>query len=956
MSGSITIASTGPNGLGNNASYGAAVSADGRKVVFGSSSTNLAPSDANGGVFVKDLVTGQLTLVSTGDAGDANGGSSPGSISADGTKVVFNSLASNLVAGDTNATFDVFLKDLTTGSVTLVSAGAAGEGGGFSGSGVISADGSKVAFSSAATNLVPDDTNGRSDVFVKDLVTGAITLVSSGPAGQGNDSSDRPSISADGSKVAFSSAASNLVPGDTNGVGDIYVEDLATGAITRASGDPGGVPAGSGSFAPSLSGDGSKVAYSVAVALGGTQQGLGNVYVTDLNSGATTLVSTGPAGIGNSFSNNASISDDGSKVAFESDASNLVPGDTNNHSDVFIKDLASGTITLATLGLDGPANGSSFHPSLSADGNTVAFESTASNLIPGDTNGQSDVFAETLAAAPTPVSTTIGSGTDTLVLKVSQDAYLGNAQYTVSVDGKQVEGVLAASALHSLGQDDTITVKGYFGPGSHTLAVNFLNDAYGGSPTADRNLYVDAVTYDGVAQPGSNLGLFTPGTQATTFSVPKGTSTTVGTGQDGITLRLSEDAYQGDAQFTVSLNGQQIGGIFTATALHGTGYYDYVSIKGTYGYSAHTVTVSFLNDAYGGSPAADRNLYVESIDTSSAGRQPDGQAALDVAGPHDFSLTGPTAPDVKIWLGGTAGNSLYDPLNWTPAGVPQATDQLYIPEGTVDVDGGNANGALLRLQPYVLPGSYPSSVSSTATINLNSASAKVYDSGGETPAVFSPPYPAGPSINAFGSSSLSASFSGDRIFGGVYATINVAAGATLSLVDNGLSENYSRVSINGTVGAQLENDSKVFLQSNSTLTINADTIGTGSFAPGYATTLEFGGAVGSGQTLVMDSTSPFRVEVDHPDTFQAKINWSANSRGGLSTVDLRGLMADSFAYGNDVLTLYSGDQVIDTTRLGIRPTTEPGTPYETLHVAQGTDGVLLSLTNASAALGLPIHT
>jgi len=953
---SVRLVSEGPNGIGNKGSYGAVLSPDGQKVVFGSASTNLTAARSNGGVFVKDLTTGQLTLVSIGDLGDANSTSSPGSISADGTKIVFNSFASNLVTGDTNATSDVFLKDLATGSVMLISAGVAGIGDGYSSGGMISADGAKVAFDSLATNLAPGDTNGKADVFVRDLASGTITLVSDGAAGPANGSSSQASISADGSKVAFRTAASNLAPGDTNGEDDIYVKDLATGAVTRASGDPGGVAPGSASFAPSLSADGSKVAYSVVVALGGAQQNLENIYVADLNIGTVTLVSTGPAGIGNSLSNHASISADGRKVAFESNSSNFDPNATTNFSNVYVKDLASGTLTLVTMGVDGQANSGSFHPSLSGDGSVVAFESSASNLIPADFNQQSDVFVQTVGGPPLPGSRTIGSGTDTLVLKVSQDAYQGSAIYTVSVDGKQVNGVLTAAALHSLGQDDTITVKGAFGPGSHTPSVNFLNDAYGGSPAADRNLYVDAVTYDGVAQPEGGLSLFTPGTQSSTFSVPKGAATTIGAGQDSVTLKVSEDAYQGDAQFTVSLDGQQFGGIFTATALHGTGYYDYVTIKGTYGYSARTLTVNFLNDAYGGSPAADRNLYVEGIETTSAGAVPDAQAALDTAGPRDFGLPGPADPNVKIWLGGNAGDSLYDPLNWTPSGVPQATDRLFIPMGTVNVDGGDANGARILLQSYVLPGRSPSSSLSTATFNLVSARVDVMDQGSAGYPVLTSPIPDGPTINAFGSSSLSAVFSGDRIFGAANATINITANATLSLVGNGLNQNYSRVSINAAAGATLENDSKVTLQSNSTLTINADTIGIGSFAPGYATRLEFAGMVGSGQTLVIDSTSPSTIDIDHPDTFEALIDWSANSRSGLSTVDLRGLMGDSFAYDNNVLTLYSGDKVVDTARLTIRPSTEPGTPYATLHVAQGTDGVLLTLTNASAALGLPMHT
>lgn len=340
------------------------------------------------------------------------------------------------------------------------------------------------------------------------------------------------------------------------------------------------------------------------------------------------------------------------------------------------------------------------------------------------------------------------------------------------------------------------------------------------------------------------------------------------------------------------------------------------------------------------------------------GPLPDGQAALDSAGPRSFSYTRAYAPDTKVWVGGNSDNSLGDPLNWAPSGTPQSTDQLFIPAGTVNV-GGDANGATLRPQPYAEPGLSPSSVSSTATINLNSASIRLYDSGGQMPPVYQPPYPSGPSINAFGNSSLSANFSGDRIYGTVYATINVEADSTLSL-GQGMGLNYARVSVNGAAGAQLENDGTVTLQSNSTLTINADTVGVGSFAPDYATTLEFGGAVGSGQTIALLAAVPASLLIDHPDTFGAEIDWQATARTSIPTIDLRGVLADSFDYSNDLLTLYSGGQAVNTTRLAIMPATDSnfpdaGAPKETLHVAQEADGVLLSLTTASAVLGLPVH-
>ncbi|MFC0388996.1 carbohydrate-binding domain-containing protein, partial [Muricoccus vinaceus] len=156
--------------------------------------------------------------------------------------------------------------------------------------------------------------------------------------------------------------------------------------------------------------------------------------------------------------------------------------------------------------------------------------------------------------APTPpatTTTTIGSGSDALVLKISEDAYNGHAQYTIKVDGVQVGGVLTASASHALGQSDTVTVKGNWGSAAHKVEVSFLNDAWGGTSSTDRNLYVDSITYGGKAVPSSTVMIGKPETVA--FTTPAaavvpplgGTSTTIGNGSDALVLKISEDAYNG---------------------------------------------------------------------------------------------------------------------------------------------------------------------------------------------------------------------------------------------------------------------------------------------------------------------------------------------------------------------------------------------------------------------------
>ena len=215
--------------------------------------------------------------------------------------------------------------------------------------------------------------------------------------------------------------------------------------------------------------------------------------------------------------------------------------------------------------------------------------------------------------SPPPI-VTIGSGPDTLALRVSEDAWNGNAQFTVSVDGRQIGGTLTATASHAAGQTQIFNVLGTFAAGSHTAAVNFLNDAYGGSPATDRNLYVTGATIDNSVVSGATLSELVSGPQHFTFIAPGSSGSfppvTVGSGSDTLALRVSEDAWNGNAQFVVSVDGKLIGGTLTAMASHAAGQTQIFNVLGTFAAGSHTAAVNFLNDAYGGSPATDRNLYV----------------------------------------------------------------------------------------------------------------------------------------------------------------------------------------------------------------------------------------------------------------------------------------------------------------------------------------------------------
>jgi len=400
----ILKASVDSSGVHGNAnSYGPSISADGRYVAFVSRATNLVVGDTNGhlDVFVHDRITGATTLASVDSSGrQSDDDSWLASISADGRCVAFESVATNLVPGDTNRLNDVFVHDRTTGTtsrVSVSSSGAQGYGDSFHPS--ISADGRHVAYQSSATNLVPYDTNGYWDVFVHDRLTGGTARVSVGPWGrQGDFSSGSPSISADGRFIAFDSYAANLVPGDTNGQTDVFVHDRLTGTTTLVSVDSAGLQANYSSDSSSISADGGFVAFvsgASNLVHADTNENW-DVFVHDLVTGSTTRVSVDSSGVeGDDASVDPSISSDGRFVAFKSWAANLVLNDRNRTTDIFAHDRVTGTTTCASVGLNGyHASDGTHSPSISAQGLFVAFNSPANNLVPEGQEYIEDVFVQ----------------------------------------------------------------------------------------------------------------------------------------------------------------------------------------------------------------------------------------------------------------------------------------------------------------------------------------------------------------------------------------------------------------------------------------------------------------------------------------------------------------------------------------------------------------------------------
>lgn len=296
-----------------------------------------------------------------------------------------------------------------------VAADPGGNPDGDSGTPAISENGRVVAFVSEASNLVPDDTNGTADVFVRDLATGRTTRVSVDSAGrQADGSSDLPSLSFDGRYVAFESWATNLVPGDTNNFVDAFVHDVRSGVTRRVSVAAGGRQADQGAVRPLLSQSARFVAFTSTSTnlVPGAQHYYQDAYLRDLVTGTVRRISTAPDGaLGDGMSTAFGISDDGRRVVIESGASNLVPGDTNDSFDVFVHDDRTRRTTRVSVGPRGrQADSYSLGGRISGDGRYAAFGSAATDLVPGDTNGETDVFLHDLATRRTWRASVSGSG------------------------------------------------------------------------------------------------------------------------------------------------------------------------------------------------------------------------------------------------------------------------------------------------------------------------------------------------------------------------------------------------------------------------------------------------------------------------------------------------------------------------------------------------------------------
>ena len=504
-------------GEANDHSDEPAISADGRYVAFQSWASNLVPGDAAGrrDVFVRDLASGTTTRISVGTGGaEANNHSGRPELSGDGRYVLFSSDASNLVLGDGNGDTDVFVHDRQSGLTTRVNVSSSGaQANDFSFSGAITPDGRYVAFSSFATNLVAGDTNGQLDVFVRDLQAGTTERVSLDSSGnQGNATSSGGAFSADGRFVVFTSFATNLVPGDTNGKLDLFVRDRVSGTTTRVNVDSLGGEANGDTSLYSISGDGRYVAFqSIASNLvAGDTNGAYDAFVHDRSTGTTTCVSVDPSGaVGNGNSGEPAISFDGRFVAFSSQASNLVAGDVNGFGDTFLRDRLTGRTVLVTLTASGAqGNGDAGNPAMSADARVFAFQSWAENLVTGDTNAVNDVFVRDRGAASAYAAFCAGDGSGAPCPCGNSGTPDRGCQNSGGTGG----ALLAAAGQASLASDTVVlTTSGelssaltIFLQGSQPIPPANFGDGLRCAGGALKRLYIRAASGGATSAPGSD--------------------------------------------------------------------------------------------------------------------------------------------------------------------------------------------------------------------------------------------------------------------------------------------------------------------------------------------------------------------------------------------------------------------------------------------------------------------
>lgn len=354
-------------------------------------------------VFVKDRLTGGIERVSVSSSGQqANSSSSEPSISADGRFVLFGSSADNLVPDDINNCTDYFVHDRNTGVTSSFTLGTFCELNAQPYNVSLSADGRYVLFHAYSTLLEGGSTPGNgissSQIILYNLQTETYEIVSKSTSGVlGNSQSLKPNSSPDARYITFIADSSNLAPNDTNGKRDVFVRDTLIGTTERVSISSMGEQADAGALEAKISADGRYVTFtSFATNLvDGDVNNAQDVFVHDRSTKITTIVNKSSNGeIGNKFSDSPSISDDGRYIVFKSGANNLIDNDTNYKADIFVHDQISGITERVSQSFDGAdeINDHSRNPIISGNGNYITFISEANNVVMNDTNEVWDIF------------------------------------------------------------------------------------------------------------------------------------------------------------------------------------------------------------------------------------------------------------------------------------------------------------------------------------------------------------------------------------------------------------------------------------------------------------------------------------------------------------------------------------------------------------------------------------
>lgn len=601
---------------GNNDSSSPSISADGRYIVFTSSANNLTPGDTNlsTDIYRVDLTGGlaqpSVTLVSVNPTGfSGNGSSRYADISADGRYVAFASDASDLVTADTNARSDVFVRDLVSGTTTRVSVTASGlQADSHSEQPSISRDGRYVAFRSLANNLVPGDTNGQWDVFVKDRSTGTISRAS--VANDGSQASGWGSfwaqISGDGNSVLFSTLASNIVASDTNNTDDTFVRDLVAGTTQRVSVDSSGGQIADGGMGGGMSADGRYVTFwSKGAVVPGVPAHAYNfqVYRIDRTTGSVVLASAATDGTaGNRSSSHGmegghgEVSDDGRYVVFQSNATNLVASPPSQ-TGAYVRDTVEERTTLVSAADDGtPANNQSEDVAISGNAAVIAFASTATNLVAPDANFAKDVFI--WGDVDAPECLTPNGGASTTVPYYCETRYddanelgdnigeIGDQLATAYGDryaGTWIDRTVAPSALR-IGVVNPTTQDWqtlYAISGLPTNRAGLVSQQYSSATLTGYRATVEGIlaskSYDyleGISDPDNLIDIHTAGADAllagqiTAAGVPAN-AFRINTTFSGGPTHTSRDQWTGQYEAGLKLRRNQTGTVFCTTGYMG---------------------------------------------------------------------------------------------------------------------------------------------------------------------------------------------------------------------------------------------------------------------------------------------------------------------------------------------------------------------------------------------------